>query len=707
MPDRPARRGVAAPPSGLGDWRITPRRLAWVTLLAVPVGVAASLLATLLARMIGLFTNLFFYGRLSTHLVSFAAVDRGPRLVIVPVLGAVVVGLLARFGSDRIRGHGMPETISAILTRGSRVQPRLVVLKPLASAIAIGSGGPFGAEGPIIASGGAVGSVIAQYFKLTADERKTLLVAGAAGGMAAIFNAPVAAILLAVELLLFEYRPRSLVPVSTAVVVATLGRYLLLGEGPLFPGDAPLHPGPGIFAGCLLVGLVVGAVAIACTLAVGRSERMFERLPFHWMWWPAVGGLVIGIGGLIQPRALGVGYDSIQALVSSQMGVRLALSVLIVKAVIWSVALGSGTSGGVVAPLVLIGAATGVGLSPVLPGDTGLWALVGVAAVLGGALQVPLTGVMFALEVTHRWDALLPLTLASFTAWALSVVVLKRSILTEKIAHRGLHVSRDYSVDPLETLLVREVMTSKVTTFAWDSDTAEVVEAFVRERRTTSQTHKQRLYPVIDADRNLRGIVTRRDIVDLALDGRRPAGQEGAEAPPRFVDLIGTDPVIIHPDMTLRAAAWVMAEYEVTRLPVVTRESPGRLVGLLTLPQLLDGRLRQANSARQESRVLRLRVRTWRSARPYPDGRPAAAPDASPVPVAAGLSPLDELSAAAQSPAAPSSAAPTGPRPAKDRRRPTRHRLDDDVAPEDRISREDLAATDHLPSEQPADDRRR
>jgi chloride channel protein, CIC family len=445
----------------LGDFTLRPRVLrivAW----AVPIGAAGALAALALLRLIGLLTNLVFYQRISTRLVAPGVGHHQPLLILLaPVAGGLAVGLMARFGSEKIRGHGMPEAIEAILVRGSRVQPRVAVLKPISAAISIGTGGPFGAEGPIIMTGGAIGSIVAQTLHMTADERKTLLVAGAAAGMAATFDAPLASVLLAVELLLFEWRPRSFVPVVTAVVAATLLRVPLIGPGPIFPMHLVAHlrlTGADELL-CLPAGAVGGLLAIAATGLVYASEDAFSRLPIHWMWWPAIGGAIIGIGGLIEPRALGVGYDVIDQFLTGRAGVSLILGILVVKTLIWGLSLGSGTSGGVLAPVFMIGGALGALEGHILPGVTpGFWALVGLAAVVGGVMRSPLTGVVFPLELTHAWPLLVPLLIAATAAYTLSALYLKRSVLTEKVARRGLHLSREYAVDPLEVLLVDEVM---------------------------------------------------------------------------------------------------------------------------------------------------------------------------------------------------------------------------------------------------------
>jgi H+/Cl- antiporter ClcA len=444
----------------LGDFTAT-RRMLKIAAFAVPIGAFSAAVAWALLRLIGLITNLVFYQRWGTALVAPGAQHHSPALILLaPVAGGLVIGLIARYGSERVRGHGIPEAIESILVNGSRVQPRVAVLKPLASAIAIGTGGPFGAEGPIIMTGGAFGSLSAQLLHLTADERKTLLVAGAAAGMAATFNAPLASVLLAVELLLFEWRPRSLVPVVAAVAVATTVRVPLLGGGAIFPAPpGALHLGAEVYLLCVVSGIVAGCLALLATTLVYASEEGFQRLPLHWMWWPAIGGLVVGIGGLVVPQALGVGYDVIEAELNGTIALHLIVGILIVKTLIWSLSLGSGTSGGVLAPMLMIGGALGGVEATVFPSVApGFWALVAMAGVLGGVMRSPLTGVAFALELTHRYEALLPLLIGATAAYVVSVLALRRSVLTEKIARRGLHLSREYSVDPLEVLFVHEVM---------------------------------------------------------------------------------------------------------------------------------------------------------------------------------------------------------------------------------------------------------
>ncbi|HET7674248.1 MAG TPA: chloride channel protein [Gammaproteobacteria bacterium] len=591
-------------PARLGDFETRPRIL-WICLLAVPVGVAAAFVADALLRLIGLITNLIFYHRFITTLVApGAGHDAWWVILAAPVMGGLIVGLMARYGSEAIRGHGMPEAIEAILRGGSRIKPRVAILKPISAAITIGTGGPFGAEGPIIMTGGAFGSLMAQTLKLTADERKTLLVAGAAAGMAATFNAPLASILLAVELLLFEFRPRSFVPVAIAVVAATAVRWPLLGNVALFQTHHVL-PALSIveLILCVAAGVVGGALAWAATSLVYLSEDTFRKLPIHWMWWPAIGGVIIGIGGLFEPRALGVGYDVIGILLSGKATLSLIVGILIVKTLIWSLSLGSGTSGGVLAPVFMIGAALGSLLAYIFPPVApGFWALMSLAAVVGGVMRSPVTGVIFAMELTHQWDATVPLVVASTVAYLLSVLVLRRSVLTEKVVRRGTHLTREYSVDPLEVYLVGEIMPREfvhIRSGASLRECADTISAAPSFSGVERLRRAQRLYPVLDEEGSLIGAVTQARVFN--------ALQSSDEAAPATVDQVMIRDVIVgHPDMTLREAANLMASSGISSFPVVDRTQPEKLLSIVAMDQILEARLRDVDEERKAERILRL-----------------------------------------------------------------------------------------------------
>ena len=453
-------------PSALRDFTVD-RRVWLLSFLAVVIGAGGAVIAVALLRAISLATNLFYYHRFSMEYARPAGSPLGYWMVVVPAIGGLIIGVMARFGSEQIRGHGIPEAIEAILLRRARVSPKVAILKPISAAISIGSGGPFGAEGPIIMTGGAFGSLIAQWIRLTDAERTTLLVAGAAAGMAATFSTPVAAILLAVELLLFEWRPRSLIPVAFSSATAGILRVYMLGPGPLFqmPGmEGTLGVGVGVGAVCL--GAVVGLLAVAMSRMMYAFEDAFEKLPIHWMWWPAIGGLGVGIGGLFFPRGLGVGYDNIAELLRGSAPMGLIAGLLVAKSLMWAFSLGSGTSGGVLAPLLMIGGALGAlagHLAHASPESQALWALIGMGAMLSGSLGVPLTAILFSLEVTHCLPALLPLTLACVASYLVTSLVMPRSILTERLSRRGYHLTREYGVDPLEIVLIRDIMSSSAS----------------------------------------------------------------------------------------------------------------------------------------------------------------------------------------------------------------------------------------------------
>jgi chloride channel protein, CIC family len=589
------------PAGALGDftttWRVLP-----ITGLALVIGVVSAYVAVALLKLINFFTNLFFFHRLSSAPASPGDAHLGLWVVAVPVIGGLLVGLIARFGSDKIRGHGIPEAIEAILLRGAKVEPKLAILKPVSTAIAIGSGGPFGAEGPIIMTGGAFGSLIAQFFHLTSAERKTLLVAGAAAGMSATFAAPFASILLAIELLLFEWKPRSFIPVALASVTAEAARVHLLGAGPVFP--VPLHDAvfsPMILFGCLLAGLLSGGLSALLTQLVYAVEDAFAHLKkIHWMWWPAIGSLAVGIGGLVFPRALGVGYDVIQQLLLGNATIQLIVGVLVVKCLIWSISLGSGTSGGVLAPLLMMGGALGAVDALFLPHQgAGFWPLISMGAMLAGTMRSPLTGVIFAFELTGDYHSILPLLIACVSAHTFTVLTMSRSILTEKISRRGHHLSREYVVDPLEALAVEDVMRTNITAFPAESTISELEIALAHN----DNPRGQRVYPVIDSEQHLLGVMTRFDLLK-AIENQRNGGRGNVQ----LSQVIAKAPVVAFPEEPLRMVVNRMAATGLTRFPVVTQNGGSKLVGLIGLQDLLKARELSVADEHHRERVLRLRV---------------------------------------------------------------------------------------------------
>jgi len=572
----------------------TDARVLMLTALALIVGAAGAGAAYALMWLIGLITHIAYFGKLVPGLVSPAESHLGAVAVLIPAAGGLIIGLMARFGSEKIRGHGIPEAIEAILIGGSRIQPKVALLKPISSAISIGTGGPFGAEGPIIMTGGALGSLIAQFFELSSAERKSLLVAGAAAGMSATFGTPVAAVLIAVELLLFEWKPRSFIPVATASAVAATLRAFLLGPGPLFPVAVhALLPWWGLLA-CVAAGIAAGLASGALTALVYGAEDLFQRLPIHWMWLPMLGGLVVGIGGLIYPRALGVGYDLIADLLHGTMPTNAVLMLLLVKGFIWAMALGSGTSGGVLAPLLIMGGALGALESHVMPvGDSGFWALVGMAAMMGGTMRSPLTALVFALELTHDLNMLLPLLVACTGAFAVTVLLLKRSILTEKLARRGQHVTREYVIDPFEIARVEDVMVRDVDTLPGSMLVEDVVRFF-----TTDEAKRHKSYPVIGAHDVVLGLVARADALRWLVQGWTP-GATLAEAMADVSLFVG------HADELVGHLADRMAAADIGRVPIVSREHC-TLVGIVARKDLLNVRARMIVQERERRPVLRL-----------------------------------------------------------------------------------------------------
>jgi H+/Cl- antiporter ClcA len=554
-PSHPARRDFS------GD-----TRLLRIVALAAVIGACSTFAAYVLLKLIRFFTDLFFYGRFSTAELSPAGNHLGLSVIAIPVIGGLIIGLIARFGTEQIRGHGIPEAIEAILFKNSAMSPKVAILKPLASGIAIGSGGPFGAEGPIIMTGGAIGSLIAQHVNLTGGERKTLLVAGAVAGMTAVFGTPIAGLLLAVELLLFELRPRSLLPVATACAVAGFLRPLAIGAGPLFAlQTAPVAP--VAIVSCIIAGVLCGALAWCMSTALYRVEDWFHKLPLHWMWWPALGGLAVGIGGYFQPRALGVGYDVIGDLLGNHLALNVIAGLLLVKLVIWVIALGSGTSGGVLAPLLMLGAGLGAALSSVLPGaEPGLWPLVFMAATLGGMMRAPVMAVVFAFELTGDANALLPLLAATAGAYGFTVLTMGRSILTEKIARRGHHIYREYGIDPLERHSVAEVMTAHPVGI--DADAR--IDAVLASHFGAAQAHRG--YPV-----------TRAGLLVGMLD------REALEGKARVGSLFGVNPPpVALPGETCRTVATRLAVHNLERLPVVSGAAHPQLLGIVSRSDLID-----------------------------------------------------------------------------------------------------------------------
>ncbi|WP_242515808.1 chloride channel protein [Sorangium cellulosum] len=599
-----AAEGIPVAPSmgpALEDLRVpTPgaavdRRVVLLSGLAVAIAGAAFLAAELLTALIAVITNLAFFGRLSAAPASPAESHAGWLVLLIPIAGALVVGVMARYGSQAIRGHGIPEAMEQVLYNQSRIPPRMTLLKPLSSAVAIGTGGPFGAEGPIIATGGALGSLVGQVLRITADERKTLLAAGAAAGMSATFGSPVSAVLLAIELLLFEYRPRSVIPVALAAAAAAAARFMAGQTAPAFemPAVAP-STGPAL-AFYIALGAALGVAAMGATRAIYAIEEAFERIPLHWMWWPAIGAVAIGVVGYFAPRTLGVGYDNIDDMLSGRLALGALLSLSLMKFISWSIALGSGTSGGTLAPLFTVGGGVGAALGlvagalwPSLHVDARVAALVGMAAIFAGASRALLASVVFAFETTRQPMGLLPLLGGCSAAFLVSSLLMRHSIMTEKLARRGARVLAEYAADHLALLAVRDAASRPAVTLAAD-DTVAAARTFLLSQAEGS---RHQGFPVVDERGELIGVITQRDVL----------GPQPGEL--RLRHLVRRPPAVVFEDCSLREAADHMVTEGVGRLPVVSREAPRKVIGMLTRSDLLDAHRSRLDAAQRAEQAI-------------------------------------------------------------------------------------------------------
>jgi H+/Cl- antiporter ClcA/CBS domain-containing protein len=583
MPEAEPRAAVSPSPA------VVDRRVVLISGVAIALALVASVLAQALTRLIGLITNLAFFGRISTRFSSPAGNHLGALVIVVPIVGAVIVGLMARFGSKAIRGHGIPEAMEQVLFNQSRIPPRLIFLKPLSAAIAIGTGGPFGAEGPIIATGSALGSFLGQVMTVTTDERKTLLAAGAVAGMAATFGTPVSAVLLAIELLLFEFRPRSVIPVALAASAATAARTAMVGSAPVFSLPDLTEPSGEALATYIVIGAIVGVASVLVTHALYAVEDVFEKLPVHWMWWPAIGAVAVGLCGFLSPHTLGVGYDNIDSILSGSLAGRAALIFCVLKFISWSISLGSGTSGGTLAPLFTLGGGLGsilgsiaIAAAPSLGVDVRIAALVGMAAMFAGASRALLTSVVFAFEATRQPIGLLPLLGGCTAAFLVSSLLMKSSIMTEKIARRGARVPDEYQADFLAQVLVRDCASRDVVTLD-ANDRVDAVRVWLRERGPGT---RHTGFPVLDAAGALLGVVTRSDLFDLTLRGDRS-----------IESLVSREPAVIHEGSTVRAAADRMVLEGVGRLIVVSPADETKVVGIITRSDLLGAHKRRLDEA--------------------------------------------------------------------------------------------------------------
>jgi len=564
-------------------------RLLHLSVLAAIIGGVAGFAAYLLVSLIGLISNLVFFQRVGFDIPDLQGHTLGPLVIVVPVIGGLVIGLMAKYGTPKIRGHGIPEAMEAVLVNRSRISPNVALFKPLSAAVAIGTGGPFGAEGPIIQTGGALGSLVGQFFHVTAAERKVLLSCGAAAGMAATFSTPIAAVILAIELLLFEFKARSFIPLVIASTLATTVHFGLMGRGPMFE-VGPLDFGiPAGLPYYVILGLLCGIFATGFSSALYWVEDLFERLPLDPMWWPALGGLALGIIGFFVPRVLGVGYGNITAILNDQFSVAVLLSIVVFKSLALFLTLGSGTSGGLLAPTFMVGAAFGalfaLAVNAVVPGanlSPGACALVAMAAVFGAASRATFTFIIFAFELTRDYNAILPLMLVCVIADLVALRFMRNSIMTEKLARRGLRIQQEYEADIMQQVMVAEVMDDNPPRLPATMPLTELADRIARGDPLVTRRHGS---PIVDGDGRLAGIITQGDIL-RALEREDCAALTILEA--------GTaEPLVTYPDELMHDAIGKMLRNDIGRLPVVRRERPGELIGYLGRAGILEARLKR------------------------------------------------------------------------------------------------------------------
>jgi len=554
------------------------KRLLSIAVLAIIIAICISFIAKFLVYLIYLITHLSFFGDFSFSHITPAENTMGLWVIIVPAIGGVIVGLMALYGSKAIRGHGIPEAMEQILTNQSKIKPTITYLKPISSAIAIGTGGPFGAEGPIIATGGALGSTLGQVLKISHNERKILLASGATAGMAAIFGSPIAGIFLAIELLLFEFSPRSIIPVALACITGAAGHHFLFSPGPVFPIahliEVPSNTALLVYS---ILGIVTGFLSVLVTKIVYFIEDAFEKLPIHWMWWPAIGGLAVGIIGYIAPRTLGVGYENITDILSGDLPIKIVLSLCLFKFISWAIALGSGTSGGTLAPLLTIGGAAGALLASVVlylfPGSgitLTLAALIGMSAMFAGASRALLTAIIFALEATGQSNALLPLLAACTASYFVSFFLMESTIMTEKITRRGVKTPDSYEPDILETISVGQVVNEDGLVLSEDNTIGEVRDWLEKETDYNSN-----YFIIVSTDNEFRGIISSSSLFS------------SHHAPDKMIGaLIKRNSVSINIDNSLRTAVELMAGENIDLLPVVSRENT--IIGILSYKDIIS-----------------------------------------------------------------------------------------------------------------------
>jgi H+/Cl- antiporter ClcA len=581
-------------------WQITEdkKRILFISFLAVIIGACISFIGKVLVLLINFFTNISFHHRLSFEFANPAISDMGIFVVFIPAIGGLIVGLMALYGSRAIRGHGIPEAMEQILTNDSKIRPSITYLKPLSSAISIGTGGPFGSEGPIIATGGALGSTLGQLLRISAVERKILLASGATAGMSAIFGSPIAAIFLAIELLLFEFSPRSIIPVALACITGSAGHHLLFETGPVFPAPHVEVPGNVALAAYSCIGLVIGLISAGVTKVVYFVEDSFEKLPIHWMWWPAIGGLVVGIVGYFFPRTMGVGYVNITDILSGSLPMKVIFALCLMKFISWAIALGSGTSGGTLAPLLTIGGATGallgvacISLFPHSGVTLTLAALVGMSAMFAGSSRALLTSIIFAIETTGQSNALLPLLAACLASYVVSFFLLKNTIMTEKIARRGVKAPNAFEPDILDKITIGQVMNMRGTIISSDT-TVEEATKWLQDK----PLEQHQFYIVTSSKGEFEGVL---NVARLYRPHTNPAATVGQLVSKKTIALTKQD--------SLKSAVEIMADEKVDQLPVVDDEGD-KVVGILSYRDVLSA-YRRRGDENNESVAISLKRR--------------------------------------------------------------------------------------------------
>ena len=564
-------------------------RIVLISFLAAAVGLIAGLVAYILYKLIGLFTNLAFFHTWSATFRSVGAHHLGPWVIGIPVIGGLIVGVMAKYGTTKIKGHGIPEAMEAVLVNRSRIEPKVALLKPISAAIAIGTGGPFGAEGPIIQTGGALGSLVGQVLHTTAVERKVLLACGAAAGMSATFNTPIAGVILAIELLLFEFKSRSFIPLVVASTLATAVHMQLLGPGPMFSVAQVDFGIPHALPFYLVLGPLCGLAAVALSKALYWVEDTFEKLPIDELWWPAIGALGLGIIGFFVPRVFGVGYDTIGDILNGNLAWKLLLVVMFAKFAALVLSLGSGTSGGLLAPTFMWSAAmgglfamAGNHLFPSAHLSPAAFALVAMGAVFGAASRATFSFIIFAFEITRDYNSVLPLMLVAVIADGIAMLFMPRSsIMTEKLARRGLRVFQDYEADVLSQVTVAETMEKDAPVIPAGTRVGDVADGIARHDPAVARYEAML---ITDKEGKLAGIVTRGDILkalDLDKTGAITVEQAGK-----------TNLVVTYPDELVSEAAAKLLRFEVGRLPVVDRADEHKIVGYLNRAAILAARQR-------------------------------------------------------------------------------------------------------------------